>query len=127
MKIAVIGAGAMGSLYGGYLSKVSSNVCLVDVWQQHVDVINSEGLCIEEKDGDVLVHPKAVSNVSEVGYVDLAIVFVKSILTGDALEKNRAILGPDTIVMSLQNGYGNVEQIAKYVDINNIIAGTCEW
>ena len=124
MKVAVIGAGAMGSLYGGYLSKVSEEVYLVDVWQQHVDAINTKGLCIHEKDKEVVVHPKAVNSADGVGYVDLAIVFVKSIITGSALEKNIALLGPNTIVLSLQNGYGNIDQIAEYVDINNIIAGT---
>jgi len=124
MKIAVIGAGAMGSLYGGYLSKVSDEVYLVDVWQQHVDSINAEGLSIQEKDKNIVVNPRAVSSAESVGYVDLAIVFVKSIITGSALEKNAALLGPDTIVLSLQNGYGNIEQIAEYVKIDNIIAGT---
>ncbi len=124
MKIAIIGAGAMGSLYGGYLSKVSPEVYLVDVWQQHVDSINNNGLSIQEREGDVVVKPKAVSDASEIGYVDLAIVFVKSIMTGSALEKNAALLGPDTIVLSLQNGYGNIDQIAEFVDINNVIAGT---
>lgn len=124
MKIAIIGAGAMGSLYGGYLSKVSPEVYLVDVWQQHVDSINKNGLSIQERDGDVVVNPKAVSDASEIGYVDLAIVFVKSIMTGSALGKNAALLGPDTIVLSLQNGYGNIDQIAEFVDINNVIAGT---
>ncbi|MBP1745219.1 MAG: panE [Firmicutes bacterium] len=124
MKIAVIGAGAMGSLYGGYLSKVSEEVYLVDVWQQHVDAINKNGLIVEGKDRETVVYPKAVSSAEEIGYVDLALIFVKSTITGSALEKNKAILGPDTIVLSLQNGYGNVEQMAEYVNINNIIAGT---
>lgn len=124
MKIAVIGAGAMGSLYGGYLSKVSNEVYLVDVWQQHVDAINTEGLFIQENDETVVVHPKAISSASSIGYVDLAIVFVKSIITGSALKRNLALIGPNTIVLSLQNGYGNIEQIAEYVSVNNIIAGT---
>jgi 2-dehydropantoate 2-reductase len=124
MKIAVIGAGAMGSLYGGYLSTVAEEVYLIDVWQQHVDAINKNGLSIQEEDEEVVVYPKATSSAEEVGYVDLALVFVKSTITGSALEKNKAILGPDTVVLSLQNGYGNVEQMADYVNINNIIAGT---
>ena len=124
MKIAVVGAGAMGSLYGGYLSKVAEDVLLVDVWQEHVDTINAQGLSIQEKDKDIVMHPKAVSNADGVGYADLVIVFVKSITTGSALEKNEALLGPDTVVLSLQNGYGNIDQIAEYVNINNIIAGT---
>jgi len=52
----------------------------------------------------VILHPKAVSSAQGVGYADLAIMFVKSITTGSALEQNAALLGPDTIVLSLQNG-----------------------
>lgn len=124
MKIAVIGAGAMGSLYGGYLSKVSKDVYLVDIWQEHINAINEDGLNIQEKDKEIVVYPKAVSAAEEVGYVDLAIVFVKSIMTDKALEKNLALLGPNTLVLSLQNGYGNIENISKYVKVDNIIAGT---
>jgi len=124
MKIAIIGAGAMGSLYGGYLSRTEKEVYLVDIWKEHVDEINRRGLSIQEKDGEIRVHPKAFMNPEEIGTVDLAIVFVKSFLTGIAMEKNLALLGQDTIVMSLQNGYGNIEQIAEYVRIENIIAGT---
>ena len=42
MKIAIIGAGAMGSLYGGYLSRTEEEVYLVDIWKEHVDEINSQ-------------------------------------------------------------------------------------
>lgn len=124
MKIAIIGAGAMGSLYGGYLSKVSQDVYLVDIWEKHVDTINKQGLTIHEEDKSVVMYPKATTNAKDVGYVDLAIVFVKSIITGEALGKNLPLLGPNTIVLSLQNGYGNVDEICKYVKISNIIAGT---
>ncbi|MDW8800289.1 2-dehydropantoate 2-reductase [Clostridium sp. A1-XYC3] len=124
MKIAIIGAGAMGSLYGGYLSKVAKEVYLVDIWQEHIEAINKSGLKIEEADKDIVVHPKAVTTAETVGHVDLAIIFVKSIMTGMALEKNSALLGPDTMVLSLQNGYGNIDQICKYVKIDNVIAGT---
>lgn len=124
MKIAIIGAGAMGSLYGGYLDRAGEEVYLVDIWREHVDAVNSGGLVIEEKEADICVYPRAAADAGEVGPVDLAIVFVKSFLTGTALEKNEALLGPDTVVMSLQNGYGNIEQIAKHVRRSNIIAGT---
>jgi 2-dehydropantoate 2-reductase len=124
MKIAIIGAGAMGSLYGGYLARAGEEVWLVDVWQEHVDAVSCSGLVIEEKEADIRTYPKAASDPEEVGPVDLAIVFVKSFLTGDALEKNAALLGPETLVMSLQNGYGNIEQIAARVGRANIIAGT---
>ncbi len=124
MKIAIIGAGAMGSLYGGYLARAGEEVYLVDIWQEHVDEVNSSGLVIEEKDLEVRAHPRAATDPMKVGHVDLAIVFVKSFLTGTALEKNAALLGPDTVVMSLQNGYGNIERIAEHIKRSSIIAGT---
>lgn len=124
MKIAIIGAGAMGSLYGGNLSKSGNDVYLVDIWEEHVKKINSEGLKILKDDKEMIVYPKAVTNVESVGIVELAIIFVKSIHTGNAVKNNKAILDKNTMVLSLQNGYGNIEEIEKYVDIKNIIAGT---
>ncbi|MHB1394101.1 MAG: ketopantoate reductase family protein [Clostridia bacterium] len=124
MKIAIIGAGAMGSLYGGYLSKAGQEVYLVDVWQQHVDEINMHGLKIEEPEGEVAVYPKAAVSADTVGTVDLAIVFVKSIMTKKAMESNIALISPNTYVLSLQNGYGNIDEIEKFVKRDRIIAGT---
>lgn len=126
MKIAIIGAGAMGCLYGGKLSTVSENtVFLLDVWKDHVEAINSHGLCIEE-DGKNLCYDKlsAFTNAENVGIVDLAIVFVKSTLTAQAMESNKAVFGKETLVLTLQNGLGNIDIIKQFVDEKNIIAGT---
>ena len=124
MKIAIIGAGAMGSLYGGNLSKSGNDVYLVDIWEEHVKKIKNEGLKILENDNEIIVYPKAVTSVENVGAVDLAIIFVKSIHTGNAVKSNRTIFGENTMVLSLQNGYGNIEEIGKYIKLENIIAGT---
>ena len=124
MKIAIIGSGAMGSLYGGYLSKAKNEVYLVDIWKEHIEKINNEGLKILEKDDVLTVNPKGVVDSKEVGKVDLAIVFVKSIATKKALESNSSIFDDNTMVLSLQNGYGNVEDIEKFAKSENIIAGT---
>lgn len=124
MKIAILGAGAMGSLYGGYISRNNKEIYLVDICQQHVDEINKNGLIITEKEESIKVYPKAVSDSRDIGFVDLVIVFVKSYLTEAVLEMNKSLLSKDTIVLSLQNGYGNIEEISKYVHINNVIAGT---
>ena len=86
MKIAVLGAGAMGSVYGGYLSQ-NNEVWLIDIWKEHVDTINKNGLKIE-KDGKTLIfRPKATCDAKDAGKVDLVILFVKSINTEDALLK----------------------------------------
>lgn len=113
MKIAIIGAGAMGCLYGAKLSESDRNqVLLVDVWEEHVKAINDHGLFMEE-DGKLINYKKvrAVSKAEDVGPCDLAIVFVKSTMTGEAVRSNRSIFGAHTIVLTLQNGLGNVELI----------------
>ena len=125
MKIAIIGSGAMGSLYGGILAENGHEVYFIDVFKEHVDAINSKGLCIV-KDGEerYIKNVKAVVESSSIGIVDLAIVFVKSTITDIAVKENKSILGKDTIVLTLQNGLGNIEKINKAVDISQIIVGT---
>lgn len=126
MKIAIIGAGAMGCLYGGKLSAVPGNqVCLLDVWKDHVDAINQHGLYMEEN-GELLNYNKltASTDASTVGVVDLAIVFVKSTLTAQAVETNKAVFGEKTIALTLQNGMGNIDNIGAQIGVENVIAGT---
>lgn len=124
MKIAILGAGAMGSLYASYLVDLH-NVTLIDSYKPQVDKINSEGLTKIEKDQtEISFTAKAVLSGTDIGFQDLVIVFVKSIHTLDALKDNRALLGPDTIVMTLQNGAGNNRDIAQFVSKKRIIVGT---
>ena len=126
MKIVIVGAGAMGCLYGAKLSAMESNqVTLLDVWQEHVDAINVNGLEMEEK-GETLNYSQlmATSNPASVGPADLAIIFVKSTLTAAAMESNRAVFGPDTIALTLQNGLGNVDIISSQVGPDHVLAGT---
>ncbi len=126
MRIAIIGAGAMGCLYGGKLSALAENeVFLLDVWQDHVNAINKNGLLMEE-DSQVLTYNKvkAFTRAEDVGICDLAIVFVKSTMTRKAVESNRALFGENTLVLTLQNGLGNAEQIEEVLGKGNVLAGT---
>jgi len=126
MKIAIVGAGAMGCLYGAKLSKVKSNqVFFLDVWQEHIDAINKNGLIMEEN-GSIRKYRRliATNNSDSVGPVDLAIIFVKSTLTYEAIEKNKSIFGIDTTAITLQNGLGNIEIISNAIGSKNVIAGT---
>ena len=116
----------MGCLYGGKLSAVEGNeVHLVDVWQEHVDAIERDGLRMEDG-GEVLVYDRlrAHSGAASVGPVDLAIVFVKSTLTRAAVSDNREVFGPGTLALTLQNGLGNIEEIAAVAGEGNVLAGT---
>ncbi|MCE0495893.1 ketopantoate reductase family protein [Vibrio salinus] len=125
MKIAVIGAGAMGCLYGAYLSE-QHDVYMIDTLESQVWSIQESGITVEEMDGRVVNYPKVSAFLS--GHcnvkVDMVIVFVKSTYTVQALEQNKALFKPSTLVMTLQNGAGNDRKIEEYVDQENIIIGT---
>ena len=123
MKVAVIGSGAMGSLYGAYLSRVAE-VVLFDPWQAHVEAIRQNGLLLEELDGSQeRFHLSATTDVAEVGEADLALIFVKSHQTRWAAEIAAQVLKPDGIALTLQNGVGNREILAEVLGEDRAVQG----
>lgn len=125
MRIAVIGAGAMGSIYGGHLSQ-QNEVILVDTNQQVVEQINKNGLLVDENGTTVCYQPKALCDTSEEKPVDLVILFVKALFSRAALENNSALIGPDTRLMTLQNGAGHEDLLKEFVSEDRVIIGTTE-
>ncbi len=126
MKILILGAGAMGMLFGGYLSQENS-VWLLDVDQGRVNKINADGVTVREKDGrDRRFCPSAVTGPAGLPVMDLVLVFVKSMFTVDALEKNRALIGPDTYLMTLQNGAGHEAKLLRFADREHVVIGSTQ-
>lgn len=123
MKIAVVGAGAMGSLFGGLLAEAGNEVWLNDLWVEHVDAINKNGLCIQRNGKQRLIPIKATVCFEEIDKVELVIIFVKSIQTRDAAETAKQLIDQDGYVLTLQNGMGNAEVIADVFDARRVIAG----
>ena len=126
MKIAVLGAGAMGGLYSSYLSR-QHEVTVIDVNPALVEKVRADGLEVLEPDGSSAVyHPNAVLSTEGMGPVDLIIVFVKAMFTESALTNNKGIIGPHTHLMTLQNGSGHEDMLGKFVPQENIIIGTTQ-
>ena len=126
MNITILGAGAMGSLFSGYLSK-GNNVSVIDVNGNTVKAINEEGVRIREKDGSVgTYHPASYTDSFSLGAQDLIIVFVKSMFTVSALEANKGLIGPDTYLMTLQNGAGHEAKLLKFADRKHVIIGSTQ-
>lgn len=124
MKIAILGAGAMGCLYASFLKK-AHEITLIDSYQPQVDKINTDGITkINQDKTEEIVPVRAAISKSEIGIQDLVIVFVKGIHTYEAMESNQSLLSSDTIVMTLQNGAGNNKDIAHFVAKEKIIVGT---
>ena len=126
MKIAVLGAGAMGSVIGGFLAKTGNEVTLIDVSRPAIDAINADGLKIEDKAGVVeTVQLRATDQPASVGVVDLLLVFVKCYHTEAAVTNALPMIGSHTTVLSLQNGWGNGPRIAKIVGEDKLLLGVC--
>ncbi|MBN1453112.1 MAG: 2-dehydropantoate 2-reductase [Anaerolineales bacterium] len=125
MKIAVLGAGAMGALFGGYLSK-HNDVWLVDVDAQRVKAITKNGVTVTEKQRKSVYLPKAVTNTAGLGEMDLIIVFVKAMFTLEALQQNQHLIGKDTYIMTLQNGAGHETKLLQFIDSDHVLIGTTQ-
>jgi len=125
VKIAILGgAGAMGSALGALLFEAGNDVTLVDVAQKAVEAIHADGLIIEGKDGTArTVRVPATTDPASIGPVELVIVFVKCYHTEAAVRSAAPLLGPDTVVLSLQNGWGNAPRIATIVGPERVVVG----
>jgi 2-dehydropantoate 2-reductase len=125
MKIAIVGgAGAMGSALGALLFEAGNDVTLVDVGKVAVDSIRADGLHIEEKSGAArTVRVPATTDPAAVGVADLVIVFVKCYHTEAAVKGAAPLIGSETVVLSLQNGWGNAPRIASLVGAEKVLVG----
>ena len=128
MKIAILGAGAMGSLFGGLLAETGEQVTLLDINDAHLSAIAAHGLRLETDTGDRHVRNLQALRPSQATQVpDLLIVFTKSMHTRAALASVRQLIGPSTYVLTLQNGLGNVEALASVVPQERILVGVTTW
>jgi len=121
VRIAVVGCGAVGSLFAANLSLLDDvEVWAYDLAQDHVDAINRDGLRLSGA-GDVVGHPRATSNASELPPCDFGIVATKCLHTEAAIAETAHAFG-DGSVASVQNGVGNEEVLAEHVE--RVIRGT---
>ena len=121
--VAVVGAGAMGSLFGGLLAEGGLAVTLVDVWQDHIDTIRANGLRMVGFGGDRTVALTATAEPDTVGQVDAVFVQCKAAQTSDAIRRAVSLFGPQTVAISFQNGLGNEEVIAEIVGSGRVLGG----
>lgn len=127
MNIAIIGAGAMGSIIGGMLASARENVVLVDPWREHVDAINARGLTIDTEKGSTTTAVRATPALTPSETVDLAVILVKSYHTRDAVEALRPHLAANGSVLSLQNGLGNEETVAEIIGPSRTFGGSLNF
>lgn len=123
MKIAVVGCGAMGSVYAGLLAAGGHEVWAVDRWREHVDAIRSVGLRVEGASGDRTLRLEATIDASEVGVCDLVVIATKVYDVAAAAESARPLLGPQTLALSIQNGLGGPDLGARLLGRERVAVG----
>lgn len=123
MKIAVVGAGAMGSIFGARFHQAGHETVLVDVVQPLVDTINAEGVTVVRGDDETVTRVPATTDPAAVGPVDIVVFFTKCYHTSSAAESARPLVGPDTAVASLQNGWGNGDVLAAAYPPGQVVLG----
>ncbi len=102
----------MGSVYAGILGDAGNEVWAVDVWAEHVDAINRDGLTSEGASGRRTIRIGATSDPAEVGVCDLVVIATKARDVESAAEQARPLLGTETVVLPIQNGLGSADRIA---------------
>jgi 2-dehydropantoate 2-reductase len=122
-KIAVIGTGAMGSVYAGLLADAGHEVWAIDRWREHVDAMSRNGLRVEGASGDRVATLRASVDAAEVGACDLVILATKAADVGAAAHSAKGLMGPNTLVLAIQNGLGSTAKAVEILGPNQVIIG----
>lgn len=126
MRTVIIGAGAMGCLIGALLAESGVEVILYDLAVEQVAAIMKQGLMIERENSRRTVKVQATTDLTdlkEVGQIDLVVVLVKAYDTISAIEGIRSCISPETQVLTLQNGDGNIDAITSIIPSHRVFAG----
>lgn len=123
MNICIVGAGALGCAIGAALSEAGSAVWLINRSAAHVAAMQAHGLQVVTPEGERVVPVFAATHCVGLPIADLVIVLVKSFHTQAAIEGAKPVIGPDTVVLSLQNGLGHEDILADAVGREGVMAG----
>ncbi len=123
MNIAIMGTGGVGGYYGGLLARHGHEVTFI-ARGAHLQAIRERGLQVKSVHGDFTIAPaRATDDPAEIGVVDLVLFCVKTTHTDEAAPVIRPLVGPETTVLSLQNGIDAAERIGAVVGMEHMIGG----
>jgi len=123
MKVAVVGCGAMGSVYAALLAGAGHEIWAIDSWKEHVDAMKANGLRLEGASGDRTVRVNATMNAADAGPCDLVILSTKAMHVEKAAQSVPPLLRPDTVVLSIQNGLGGPDTAARVLGRERVLVG----
>jgi 2-dehydropantoate 2-reductase len=122
-KITVVGAGAMGGLFGGLLAEGGLDVTLVDAWPEHIAAIRQNGLRIVGIGGDRAIKVKATTDASEVRTADVVLFQCKAFANETAAKSVKHLFGGATVAITFQNGLGNEQTLGAILGAQNVLGG----
>lgn len=122
-KVVVVGAGAMGGLFGGLLAEGGLDVTLIDAWPQHIAAIRTNGLRIVGVGGDRDIKVRATANADEVKGADVVLFQCKAFANEAAATSVKHLFGGETVAITFQNGLGNEQTLAGILGEENVIGG----
>jgi 2-dehydropantoate 2-reductase len=125
LKIAIVGTGAMGSVYAGLFAAAGHEVWAIDAWREHVEAMQKNGLRLEGASGDRTVKVHATTDAKEAGPCDLVVLATKAMHVEGAASsiKKSSLLGKDTPVLSIQNGLGGPDTAADILGRERVMVG----
>ena len=127
MKIAIIGTGAMGSIYAARFSKAGHEVVAIDIWTDHVDSINRNGLLIEGPDGKIIAkNIKASTKILDLEGCDFYIIATKALNLEESVKNLKDKVDLNAPIITIQNGLGSGDIIVKHMPKNILILGVAE-
>src|SRR3954464_14130662 len=122
-KIAIVGCGAMGSVYAALMVSAGHEVHAVTLWPDHADAMATGGLRCEGASGDRTAPIHASTTTEGIGHCDLVIIATKAFDVEVAARSSVSLLGPETVVQTIQNGLGSPEAVAPIVGPDRLIVG----
>jgi 2-dehydropantoate 2-reductase len=123
MKIAVVGCGALGSFYGAKLCRTGRDVHFL--LRSDYDAVRRKGVTIRSIEGDFHVQPNCARTPEEIGICDLVLIGLKTTANTQFPKLLPPLVGPHTAVVTLQNGLGNEEALARLFPVEQILGGLC--
>ena len=127
MKIAIVGTGAMGSVYAGLLTRAGHEVWAIDTWQAHIDAIATSGMTVSGASGSFVVDDLHVGRAPrDAGPCDVWVIATKASAVEEVAAKIAPLLQPNSMVMAFQNGLGAGERVATHIAPDHILLGIAE-
>ena len=123
MKIAVVGCGAVGSYYGAMLCRAGQEVYFL--LRTDYDVVRQKGVAIRSVKGDFHVQPRCARRPDEIGVCDTVLIGLKTTANDQFPKLLPPLVGPPTAIVTLQNGLGNTEQLARLFTPEQVLNGLC--